>query len=220
MEQRILEQERACLYYDLMQELKQYDLNPIMKHDVKDELYAMLKENELRNESIEHLFPQGTSVFIKNLTSVMQKKTKKEHILELLIFLFGVCAIYGVIDMFIHLFETSTLLQYLTLDLGFMMKLVLYVIIVKAGKQIRQMRLSHEKNAYFIWSWYAILLVVAVPLIMMLDHMSCEPLWNLRLPCLSMTLGSIAIVIWLIKYLLNQYHQDVIFYLKKGDVEA
>lgn len=220
MEQRILEQDRACLYYDLIQELKQYDLNPIMKHDVKDELYAMLKENELRNESIEHLFPQGTSVFMKNLISVIQKKTKKEHILELLIFLFGVCAIYGVIGMFIHLSETGTFLQYLTLDLGFMMKLVLYVIIGKAGKQIRQMRLSHEKNAYVTWSWYAILLVVAVPLIMMLNHLSSEPLWNLRLPCLPMTLGSIAILIWLIKYLLNQYHQDVIFYIKKEDVEA
>lgn len=220
MEQRILEQERACLYYDLMQGLKQYDLNPIMKHDVKDELYAMLKENELRNESIEHLFPQGTSVFIKNLTSVMQKKTKKEHILELLIFLFGVCAIYGVIGMFIHLSETGTFLQYLTLDLGFMMKLILLMIIGKTGKQIRQMRLSHEKNAYFIWSWYVILLVVVVPLIMMLDHMSCEPLWNLRILCLPMTLGSIAIVIWLIKYLLNQYHRDVILYIKKEDEKA
>lgn len=220
MEQRILEQNRACLYYDLMQELKQYDLNPIMKHDVKDELYAMLKENELRNESIEHLFPQGTSVFMKNLISVMQKKTKKEHILELLIFLFGVCAIYGVIGMFIHLFETGTFLQYLTLDLGFMMKLILLMIIGKTGKQIRQMRLSHEKNAYITWSWYVIFFAGAVPLIMMLDRLSSEPLWNVKLPCLPMTLGSIAIVIWLVKYLLNQYHQDVIFYIKKEDVEA
>lgn len=216
MKQRtVLESKRASLYYDLMQQVKQYDVNPIMKHDVKDELYAMLKENELRNESIESLFPEGTSIFIQGLVAELKKKTLKEHVLELCMLLFGVYAACGLLSIIIRFSETGTMLQTINLDFGFMIKIVLYMMIALMGRKIREHCLINQRGVLIQWGGYGVVVFVAVPLLYFSNTLSAHPAFHVELPCLFTTIISMASTLCLALVLQKLYHQDMRAYLRK-----